>query len=533
MNIESLVYNHVADQLPDFNDYLIRGLRKNEVNGLLDFIIDMYEEAIKLFWGDVEITNVSKVSPHDRLKMSMKKEGNFRSVNSVNVYIDHAELIRIEFTAYDRSGDSPIPYKTFDKHLLIPYLVDDSNLLSDNKRSHLPLQMSERIFWVNKEGDGITTNVVKVIPQFYAKQHCLIKSLTREKEFGSTLVTTEKMYIPRNEKPRKNNKPTIPNYLLAKFGLRGTLTYLGYDPKTIQYADKIGKDTDEYDYFKAQNTPNDPMMLKVAHKDMEDDMIVNLVISMVQSMGKVRRLIYDDFVNDDIFEWLILLANCLYSSNYPRESKYQYMKNHIESVDNFLDAHYREIFKADGVDVEDMYDLLVYIWTNINSIIIKYPNNDMYNKRVECIRSLILKSFFEPLYLNIYRSTLKDNPDNAKKIDIIGKCLRPDVNPNNLIVNLMKASPHIKKQVGMYNDNWLLCAGLTVNKDFGLKDPPLSLPVFRFHPSMMVVESVIGFSNNNPSGSFIINPMTEITETGSFVHNETSREADELCKYLK
>jgi len=109
----------------------------------------------------------------------------------------------------------------------------------------------------------------------------------------------------------------------------------------------------------------------------------------------------------------------------------------------------------------------------------------------------------------------------------------------------MSDSDNVRFNANIYNDNWLLSIGDKIVKRLSATKKntrsakskkrshgnEINAPSNQFHPSMIVVESAVGFSSR-PGSNVLVNPYAEIDEFGGFKLNEVSEEANDILKYL-
>jgi hypothetical protein len=220
------------------------------------------------------------------------------------------------------------------------------------------------------------------------------------------------------------------------------------------------------------------------------------------------------------------------------------MNKHIESIDLYLDSYTKDILIANGIRVNTIYELIVFIVQSIDGIIIACPNNNIYNKRVEVINNVIADNLVSTLYYRIYSKEKKSNTSymNSVSVDVF------NVNPK-IILKTLRNSENVKFNPSIYSDNWLLSIGDKIVKRLsastksknivGAKSIPskktngsaINSPANRYHPSMVEIESVVGFSSS-PGINALINPYAKVDAGNGFIKNEFGSELEDLQKYL-
>ena len=125
--------------------------------------------------------------------------------------------------------------------------------------------------------------------------------------------------------------------------------------------------------------------------------------------------------------------------------------------------------------------------------------------------------------------------------EIVSRSL--DVIPR-FILKRMHASDNVRFNANVYNDNWLVAIGAKMVKRLSATTKStkgssqkrshgngINAPVNKFHPSMIVVESAVGFSSR-PGMNALINPFSEVDEYGGFKLNAATEKANDILEFL-
>ncbi len=526
MRIQSHVVGLMVKDLPKFNDKLIRGIREHEIGTLVDFICDRYEECIKVIGEDIVLTGARAVSPEERLEYELHHTGQAGKKTHIKIHLDEAALVKFEFL-YE--GKHPI-----EKYLYVPYIYEDNYVKIGKVRYDFLLSMNEKIFSCLAD-NGLTIKVIRSPISFWKNINHQFISLTNDNNttYIENLIST-KIHWKTRKGTGKALRPTIVHYMVCKFGLGGLLNKLGYDSDTITYTTVINEDdAGEYDYFKAQGIAVDkgPVMLRVKKDDMKDTAIRSIIGNLSYLLNGFRNISYDNLITDDITVYLILLGKIIYNRSTSWDNALRYMQKHLVSVDTYLDSYYKEIFNQNDIVVDDIYDLLIYIWFNMDDILIRYPNNNMYNKRLDTFHGAVIESFVTKLYKIIYKKT-KRGSGTTHMVNYVRTVLGAFTATREILKNTSDMK-NVRFNHAVCNDNWLLSIGDKVVKRLGSNNKysvNLDSAVNRYHPSMLTSESAVGFSSSNPGLNCLLNPFAEIDSSGGFVQNELTNDADEMIR---
>jgi hypothetical protein len=512
------ILSAVKEQLPKFNDKALIELRKKELDNAIDFIRERIEEALIIIREDVHLELLEIVPPYERVSYELKAN---RITNSVN--IDSNEMVLVKFVF--RFGD-----EKFDKYLYVPYRFEDTFTIINGTKYNFQLCLIEKIF--SRINNGFTIKLLRSPISFWKNK--LFSFTTID---GSTTITETaievKIYYKKQNKNRNRLRPTLVHYLLCKFGFNGSLDKLDIPrDKCLFVKDK--DDDPDYVFFKAQNIAmqRKPILLKVHKSLLKRNDVRRFIVAVLYINNGFKKILYDDLIMDSITVYRVMLGRIIYSKDIVAISAFNYMTDHINSFDSYLDTITKTMFHNEGIMINDIYEMLVYIFYNIDRILLEYTNNNFYNKRFTSFYLAIIDTLVVSLNNSIYDNEKDKNRQHL--LSVIKKML--SIFPRRIIKDLY-SGPNVRMNPDQYNDNTLLSTGMKLIKQLGVNktnsSTAIGAPVNKFHPSFVAVESLVGFASSNPSTNAIINPFVEIDDHGGIIKDsKRCEEIDKLKKYF-
>lgn len=504
----------VKMDLPKFNNDVIIDLRKREFDNLIAFIAERFSECAFFTDPNLILEDYQVLSPHERLieelTSGIKK-------NIVNIRDNEAVFVKYNFRFYDR---------TFSVFLYVPYIFENSTVVVNGTNYECLLSMTEKLFSVRALSNGVTIKVIR--SPISCQQNTLFPftdAVSGEQFIGR--IVSCKIHYKKTPKSKKI-KPTIIHYLLCKFTIPEVLEKFEATPDAARFVE-LEPYEDGYYYFKIKGgtTNKEQIFLKVDKTQMQANRMLHDVVSAILYLMSGPRLSsYQELINDSKTIFKILLGKLIFSSSTDRIRALSYMIKHIESTDTYLDNYTRSIFIANGIVVNDIYDLLCFVAKNIAQIVASFPNNNMFNKRLETINHIITDNLVRFLYNRIYN--IEKKPDHEH---LIKSAIRTFKVPPHFVLKNLGSSDSVRFKPSINGDNWLLVIGNKVVKRLSASvrakrdqksshgGSGINAPVNRFHPSMMVVESPIGFSSK-PGTNCLINPYANVDATGGFIRDE-------------
>lgn len=534
------IVSAVKRQIPRFNDDLIIELREHEIGNLIKFIGDRFEECCSVADVNLRLVGCKILSPNERISYELAIQSknaanvgiknNKRKKNNINIETDETVLAIYTFLYYDQSFSVP---------LYIPYIYEDSCLIVGNKRYECILNVTEKLFSVRTGSNGVTIKVIRAPISFNKNTpHIFVDESTGESFVGS--IVTCKIHSNALLKSKKA-KATVIQYLLCKMSIQEMLSCFNIDQNTLYFVEKEDFDKD-FAYFKIKHTLTDSLYLKADRKTLISNRVFyDIVGTICYILSGFQFVTCRELINDSQTIFRMILGKIIHGNTTSQIDALNYMNRHIESVDTYLDNYTKTLFLKEGISVDNIYELLIFIQLNIAKIIIDYPNNNMYNKRVEVIYNVIVDGLVRNLNRNIYKIEHKD--DFAHMFRSFVKAF--SIHPNSILKSLSSSESVRYSSSGIYGDNWLLSIGNKMIKRLSASIKParakkkgtkshssgINAHVNKFHPSMLVVESLIGFSSK-PGLNCIVNPYSMIDETGGFVRPASVGDIDNIYKYL-
>ncbi len=149
------VFGDVAEQLPKFNDYLLKGFRREQVSQFKDFIDQVFKEAALLFNGALEYKGYTVLSPEKKIVYNVE---NALIKGKVNIQRSELELVQYNFVYENQL----IPV-----YLYLPYLYEGALVVNDT-RYYMQLAIIEKV--IIRVPDGVIIKVMRSPLQFWRSE---------------------------------------------------------------------------------------------------------------------------------------------------------------------------------------------------------------------------------------------------------------------------------------------------------------------------------------------------------------------------
>ena len=519
MKLEDIIEN-ISEKIPAFNDYAIRGIVRETMDRLADDIAIIFRAAFDLTTADLELLSYEILDPEAMVRFELETSGNKDTPRTINLTTSHWRLvkylIRFETTVME-------------SYLYIPYLHHDLLWLKD-KKSIIKKVIVEKIFSriSGKNGDGISFSPVRANLRFFRGDHFAIETYTTHERFYGFIITADMYSGPGAGKGGRRGKKTsvtIIHYLLAKFGFVKALRRLGVSKNDVYLTQKIEDDETKYYYFAARPTslfPNDNMaiFLKVRKTLMKEFQSQKMIINLIYVLHNCDIGSIENALDPEPLFWRVILGRLLIHANDDPKAN-SMVKSHLHTVDRFIDPITHERFVQYNLDVKDMYELLVYIFVNIDEFIVKNVVQNLYNSRIDVSNGLLVEPYAHVIFRNTYQFMNKP----AVTAQMVKRFLIPTPAAfRNSISSRKDDSKNYTENASLICNNFILSGGLGKVRLGGKAEQTI-------HPSMVVVESMNAFSGKIIGRGGFINPFVPTGPRGAILCPDYAEDIAMLEKF--
>lgn len=502
----------IHNRMPKFSEFTLKTFVQQTVDSSHEFVSTCYKEATKLNSGALEYVGYHILSPEERVRRELAWTSKKLKITLAQSDVQLVEY-RIRHENEIRSA-----------WLYTPYLFNGF-LQIKGKRYALNLGICEKTFArvVDKSTDGVMIRSIRAPIPFSRKfRHRVISAVTGAM-LCNEFVITAKLHLKKHG--RRKRETTNFLYLAARLGFDRTIERFGFSRDEFSFVEQPDVRDEQYHYILAKNdVPGvvHDVYLKVRADVFETPIGRKLVSNIIYLLSGFGIQTPTDLHDPSGYMWRILLGKIIY----PDASIAMAHSNadtHIASVDVFIDPISRKRYNDFGVPVNDIYDLLVYVFDNIDSIMVNTLSQDLYTKRVDVMDGLLILPYATAIYLKFYATNQRQSLREAEVKSLMK--MRPwtldtawSSSQRGLVQNVSTGSQ-------IFNGNWLSSFGIFKNRADGSAEQ-------RFHPSMAVVESITAFSGRDVGRTGLINPHLEIAPNGGIYRPDYAADIEQLAQYL-
>lgn len=417
--MDKALFNLAAEKTPQFNPDVMNGLAVKHLKKVFSFVDALIKSASNGFPEGLVYNGYKVCTPTEEFNELIRR----RSSKPV-FEIARNDLVMVRYH-FSFNGEELEP-----RYLYLPY-VQEAGLITirDATYSISPVLADKSIsvgdnrIFIPLEGAKLTFE--RISHNFY---------LNGERETVDVIYS--KIYN-RSAKgvavggiPKVTAKHTLMHYLLCKYGLRET--FKRFCNVDILVGTSITINEDEIDTsvwhicsstkFKPKGVKSKFYIasdLKIAIKTHDYNVTTSSMIgSFFYILDHFPDRVKTEYV-DDVILWRILLGHLIFGSDSGEGRLIDDVNSHMNSVDEYMDDHSKDRLIKDGINVDTIYDLFVYIIGSLPLMLLESENSEatMYNKQIMILR-YVLFDINKAIY-NFKYAVMKMNKDKISKKEIL------------------------------------------------------------------------------------------------------------------
>lgn len=372
----------------------LNGTIKQEFETIPTFLEEVFKNSMKMVQSGIpfEFLGVAPVTPKEEIKH-----------NTTTRYVhDIAESYLYMVKYLFRFGGKDIIEKPM-------YLIygERGNITKISGTKYVVSQVvSDRS--ISPSNNGIFLKLMISKLNFITNMKAIVKN---GQKYVVSLLHSKLLLLNIDDKLGKPITP-IYTYLLSKYGLTPYNKNLTFTKEDVD--ESVLEKYDVYEstgikprgHLVAVYKPhNYKILIKKGHTD--EALISNLLYVMdmfpdnvediVQSYGNIKK-------EKDVFT--MVLARLLYKDSYSMMRMLYDTKQHLLSLEGYLDAITSKNLKYIGIDVPDFYQLMEYLQINYNDLVVNFKDyhNNLNNKYLD-----VLSYITYPIYYTFNKVLLRIN----------------------------------------------------------------------------------------------------------------------------
>ena len=517
------VFVKASEQMRPFNDKLIYGYRKEGIDKIPEFIDKMFKQVMEFFGGQMTYRGYRAMTPEERIDYVINNQittcsWSIRDTNTITM--------RYEFEFQGK------PYYIY---IEVPYMVNERLLYNDTE--YYPFFPIVERSGVNRTENGsIIVKVMRLPITFGRRSSDRYKIISVTGRTYPELLVTVKIYLGKGSGKKSDQIPMV-LYPLCKYGYLETMKKYGMNPAHLSLTDRFDTKDKVYEYF---IMPDARRYLKV-HRDMlSNTYSLRMVLSLYRIFSEIPEFEESDVFSDFTGYYLTVLGKFTNSKDtsmtkllLPNAQK------HLAMTNPMLDLVAKDQLKQIGCVCNDIYDLLQWMYFNIDEQLVTYDPTNLFDKKIESMDTIACRvarhiAYAQYKIINSKKAILdrKTVEQFCKKASMRASWVTADENDRE--VKIFGTNP------ALYNDSYLLSIGLKrclmlesvssssskKNKKTSKRKTPPHL--LKAHPSQLIVTNVLDIPSSSPIVTGSLNLYAEIAPNGDIVKPDYASEIEHV-----
>ena len=419
-----------------------------------------------------------------------------------------------------------------ERFISLPFVGEAGSIYLGNSRFIISPILADRVISIGES--NIFVRLLKARLTFERMSQHYMADGKRETVRVPWSTIYNKNAKQRKIKPLVKANCTLVHYLFCKYGFTETFIRFGNCHPVVGNIEKVNRNTyPENEWMICQSTQiapkgcgrgfYQPTTIQIAIRRSE-------VTPIVQSMIGGFFYVVDHFPGHILPEyvesrelWMVMMGHIIFSGSIHRGKLLDDIKDHIESLDDYIDAITLIEMKEIGMRITDVYELFAAIIQNYNDWLLGGADkiNSMYEKKISVI-GFVLFEIVKAIINCSFKLKAGSKKKMTKKevINIMNSTLR-----TGLIYSINKNHPEVTTTSYSGDNKAFKITSLLVpqsgaNKQGGRKDRTvLKDPTKYLHVSVAEVGGYSNLPKSAPDGRSKLNINLRLDENGVVIQD--------------
>ena len=516
--MDKALFAHIEKQFPKFNERVCNGFAVGEMQHVERYIDRTLRDAEQSFPPGLRYRGFERCTPHEEYAFITAKRHNRQTYElaSSDIY-----LVKYHF---EYQGEELKP-----RYLFLPFVRDGGTITLLGSTFQISPVLADKAISVGIDNIFIPLNRDKLTFRRLVHPFMVDGCRTNAYVVWSAIYHAKRpsRNMPTQRKTIDVNASCV-HYMFCKYGL--TRTFVEFAKADVVVGmDDITPETYPPDVWricssvklkprgvKTKYYTGSEVKLAIRHEHYTP-LTESLVAAFFYIADHFPDRVFPEYV-DDTNQWIRLMGQVIFAS---RESEGKLANNveaHMDSLDDYVDVMSREELHEEGIYVDDIYELFMYVVDNFSALVTTVGSSvaSMYDKRLKVLRYVLID-----LIKAIFNMTFALKKHSKKQLskkeinDIMNKELKPE-----LIIRMNRNHPEVSSisspgdnRIFKMTSNVILQTNSTGNarsKKSATVEPSKFL-----HASIAEVGSFTNLPKSEPSGRSRINPYVHLGPNGA------------------
>lgn len=518
----------VERDTPRLNSDLADGLATTHVTQAEKYIHQVFVSASKGFPEGLLYLGYARCTPQEEYNVVTKKKGAKQGARPT-FDVARSDLFMVKYL-FSYKGEELEP-----RYLYLPFVSDAGCITVSGSRFNISPVLADRVISIG------TFNIFFRL----LRDRLTFERMSQHFMIDGKRETVQVVWAPIYHKDAKMKKLkatvrancSLVHYLFCKYGFTDTFVKFANCKPIIGGAEVNKNVYPESEWVICSSTQVKP---KGVGRSFYEPSYVNVAVRKEDMTPLVKNMLGGFFYILDHFParikpeyvdntrlWMVLLGHIIFSGAIAEGTLHDDIRDHISSLDNYLDTIVVNTLKDIGIVVEDIYQLFAIVIERFNDWLLSGTDkvSSMYDKELS-ILYFVLYDITKAIF------TLHFKLKAASKKDLTAKEIVAKMNATlrtGLIYFITRQHREVTT-VSSPGDNKafkltsILIPQSSLNKGSNKSVVVLDDPAHRLHVSVAEIGGYLNLPKSDPSGRARLNLTVDVDEKGVVLRSEKHRE---------
>ncbi|MDA3822827.1 MAG: hypothetical protein PF450_09505 [Bacteroidales bacterium] len=521
----------IEQNTPKMNSDVVDGLAVKFIPFSEEYIDSIFRSAFRNNKSNntgIEYLSYERCSPIEEFNETTKSRNNKRFVD-----LGRSDIFMVKYFMNFRGN--PLP----PRYIYLPFVGEGGSISLGGSKFFVYPVLSNKIISVTQSGTqtGVFIRLLRDKINFERLTQTILVDGRRES--GQVIWANVYRKAVNLKNPPATTKAVSTNihYLLAKHGFDGLCErYLGFIPVAGDNKTITTQTHPPCDWVICESTGIKPKSVVGAYyiasdlriaipRDKWTNSVANIIFGLFYIADNFPDRIKYKYLNNTPL-WSILLGHIIFTGHYSEGKLFENIKEHFNSLDEYVDDLVSVKLKEIGYDCQDFYELLFIIVENFSLWVTKTDSiNTMYGKELS-----ILYDTLNSIITDIFKTSFKIKKKVSMKPDVTEKEIIELLNRGirtGSIFNLVKSSAAFKQNISSVSysgDHKFFKVTSTIipqesNRGSSSGGGRVSVNDSnnKLHPSYAEAGGYLAITKSQPIGHGKINPYVKLDSRGTII----------------
>lgn len=389
------------------NPLIADGFVYHEMRYAIEKVDQIYKSAFDSLNSNIMYMGYQRCTPVEEYRFKLKRNANG---SKVRYELARSDLTLVKFF-FDIDGKVTPPH-----FLYVPFCDETGRVHLRGTAHTISPVLEDPGLSVTRDGCFFKVTCDRVVVRRVA--HTVLREIVDITQRTSRVprhvnIPAAKMYRAKQNKSNSSKTApgtTLPHYLFARYGV--TEAFKRFAKVDVVYGDEhtITKEShpdSEWIRFYSTREPHPnnkrpaklwrPTNVALAVKIPETNALIDIMVAGYFYVADCYTEEFNHEFSDSIEHWRLMMGKMVFNKQVKNIQMLEYLAPHFMSLDSYLDSVAKMGFEEEGICVEDIYELFIYIMTNLDSLINTVNLASMSDKRL-----VVLPYVLSPIIYGIF-----------------------------------------------------------------------------------------------------------------------------------